>query len=35
VPDSTPESWRYLLQFDTLKGVVEADPSFQSLLAWA
>lgn len=33
VPGSTPESWRYLLQFDTLKGVVEADPAFQSLLA--
>jgi hypothetical protein len=33
VPDSSPESWRYLPQFDTLNGVVEADP-FQTLLAW-
>ncbi|MEK6604417.1 MAG: hypothetical protein AABY77_00830, partial [Nitrospirota bacterium] len=33
VPGSSPESWRYLLQFDTLKGVVEADPAFQPLLA--
>ncbi|MEK6693796.1 MAG: hypothetical protein AABY67_00395, partial [Nitrospirota bacterium] len=33
VPGSSPESWRYLLQFDTLKGVVEADPAFKPLLA--
>jgi len=33
VPGSTPESWRYLLQFDTLKGVIEADPAFKPLLA--
>lgn len=32
VPGSSPESWRYLLQFDTLKGVVEADPAFKPLL---
>ena len=33
VPGSSLESWRYLLQFDTLKGVVEADPAFKPLLA--
>ena len=33
VPCSSLESWRYLLQFDTLKGVVEADPTFKPLLA--
>jgi hypothetical protein len=27
------DSWRYLLANDTLKGLVEADPSFQPLLA--
>lgn len=32
VPGSSLESWRYLLQFDTLKGVVEADPAFKPLL---
>jgi hypothetical protein len=26
------DSWRYLLQNDTLKGVVEADPAFKLLL---
>lgn len=35
VPGSSPESWRYLLQLDALKGVIEADPAFQSLLAGA
>jgi hypothetical protein len=35
VPGWTPESWRYLLQLDALKGVVAADPAFQSLLAGA
>jgi hypothetical protein len=30
---ATPESWRYLLANDTLKGVIEADPSFKPLLA--
>lgn len=33
VGGASPDSWRYLLANDTLKGVVEADPSFQSLLA--
>jgi len=32
VPGATPASWHYLLQNDTLKGVVEADPAFQPLL---
>lgn len=30
---ASPDSWRYLLANDTLKGVVEADPVFQSILA--
>jgi hypothetical protein len=30
---ASPDSWRYLLANDTLKGVVEADPVFQPLLA--
>ena len=33
LPGATPEAWAYLLQNDTLKGFVETDPSFQSLLA--
>ena len=33
VGGASPDSWRYLLANDTLKGVVEADPAFQSLLA--
>ncbi len=31
-PGATPASWHYLLQNDTLKGVVEADPAFKPLL---
>jgi hypothetical protein len=30
---ASPDSWRYLLANDTLKGVVEADPAFKPLLA--
>ena len=30
---ATQESWRYLLSNDTLKGLIEADPSFKPLLA--
>lgn len=33
LPGATPEAWAYLLQNDTLKGFVETDPSFQSLLS--
>ena len=33
VGGASQDSWRYLLANDTLKGVVEADPAFQSLLA--
>lgn len=30
---ASPDSWRYLLGNDTLRGVVEADPAFKPLLA--
>ncbi|WP_447978518.1 hypothetical protein [Candidatus Nitrospira bockiana] len=33
VPGASLVSWRYLLSNDNLKGVVEADPTFQPLLA--
>ncbi len=33
VGGASQDSWRYLLANDTLKGVVEADPAFHSLLA--
>ncbi len=33
VPGATPEAWAYMLQNDTLKGFVDTDPSFQSLIA--
>ena len=33
VPGATQQSWNYLLQNNTLKGLVETDPAFQSLLA--
>ncbi|HET8580500.1 MAG TPA: hypothetical protein VFL31_05835 [Nitrospiraceae bacterium] len=33
VGGASPDSWRYLLANDTLKGLVESDPAFQSLLA--
>ena len=31
LPGATQSSWQFLLQNDTLKGIVGADPSFQSL----
>lgn len=31
VPGATQNSWQFLLLNDTLKGVIDADPSFQSL----
>ncbi len=31
VPGATQNSWQFLLRNDTLKGVIDADPSFQSL----
>jgi hypothetical protein len=31
LPGASQNSWQFLLQNDTLKGVIEADPSFQSL----
>ena len=33
IPGASPQGWDYLLQNDTLKGLVESDPAFQSLLA--
>lgn len=33
VPGSTEQSWDYFLHNDTLKGIVETDPSFRSLFA--
>ena len=33
LPGSSSEAWGYLLQNDTIKGFVDTDPSFQSLLA--
>jgi len=33
VPGSTEQSWNYFLHNDTLKGIVETDPSFRSLMA--
>ena len=33
VPGSTEQSWDYFLHNDTLKGIVETDPSFRSLMA--
>ncbi|RMH06465.1 MAG: hypothetical protein D6704_07310 [Nitrospirae bacterium] len=35
LPGVTPKSWDYLLQNATLKGLVDTDPAFQSLLASA
>ena len=32
-PGSSPQSWAYMLHNDTLKGLVENDPAFKSLLA--
>ena len=33
IPGATNQSWVYLLHNDTLKGLVETDPTFQSLVA--
>lgn len=33
LPGSSPKSWVYLLSNDNMKGVVEADPAFEPLLA--
>jgi hypothetical protein len=33
IPGSNPQSWVYMLNNDTLKGIVDTDPAFQSLLA--
>ena len=33
IPGSSPQSWAYMLNNDTLKGLVDTDPAFQSLLA--
>ena len=32
IPGANNQSWAYMLQNDTLKGLVETDPAFQSLL---
>ncbi len=34
IPGASERSWAYMLQNDTLKGYVETDPAFQSLLAF-
>ncbi len=33
IPGTSPQGWDYMLANDTLKGLVDTDPSFQSLLA--
>ena len=33
IPGATPEAWAFMLNNDTLKGLVETDPTFKSLLA--
>jgi hypothetical protein len=33
IPGASPQSWAYMLENDTLKGIVKTDPSFKSLLA--
>ena len=33
LPGSSPKSWAYLLSNDNMKGVVEADPTFEPLMA--
>lgn len=33
IPGASPQSWAYMLENDTLKGLMEADPAFKSLLA--
>ncbi|MDR4487681.1 MAG: hypothetical protein R3B83_09195 [Nitrospirales bacterium] len=33
IPGATPEAWAFMLNNDTLKGLVETDPTFKGLLA--
>jgi hypothetical protein len=33
IPGATPQGWAYMLENDTLKGIVKADPTFKSLSA--
>jgi hypothetical protein len=33
LPGSSPQSWAYMLSNDTLKGLVDTDPAFKSLIA--
>ena len=33
IPGASAKSWAYMLENNTLKGIVETDPSFKSLLA--
>jgi hypothetical protein len=33
IPGASNQSWAYMLENDTLKGLVKTDPAFQSLLA--
>jgi hypothetical protein len=33
IPGSNQQSWAYMLENDTLKGLMETDPTFKSLLA--
>ncbi len=33
IPGTTPQGWAYMLENDTLKGIVKTDPTFKSLLA--
>jgi hypothetical protein len=33
IPGTSPQGWAYMLENDTLKGIVKTDPTFKSLLA--
>ena len=33
IPGASPQGWAYMLENDTLKGIVKTDPTFKSLLA--
>jgi hypothetical protein len=33
IPGSSPQSWAYMLNNNTLKGLIDTDPAFQSLIA--
>ncbi len=33
IPGATPQSWAYMLENDTMKGLVQSDPTFETLLA--